>query len=218
MPVPLLVIGSKRYSSWSLRPWIALKHLGIPFQERLIPLRQADTPARIREYSPAGKVPVLVDGDLTVHESIAILEYLNETHARERLLPRDAPTRARVRSVSAEMHAGFANVRRQLTINIGRKLALPALEEATRAEVQRILSLWEGLRAEHKGGGPFLFGAFGMADCMFLPVATRFHTYGVDLSGHPGARAYGEAMLALPAFQEWQGAAMAEPQIPLLDP
>jgi glutathione S-transferase len=213
MALPLLVIGNKKYSSWSLRAWIAFRHLGVPFEERRIPLYQPQSRAEILKYSAAGKVPALVDGPLTVHESIAILEYLNETHAQDRLLPRDVPTRARIRSVSAEMHAGFPNLRQNLPMNLARSPAPLALDDATRAETLRILSLWESLRVEFKDGGPYLFGAFSMADCMYLPVATRFHTYMLDLTAYPRARGYYESLMGLPAFQEWRQAGVTEKEV-----
>jgi len=209
----LLVIGNKRYSTWSLRAWIALKHLGLPFREERIVLDRPDTAAEILKRSPAGRVPVLVDGGLTVHESIAILEYLNETRAEGTLLPKAVGDRAVCRSVCAEMHAGFASLRQNLPMMLGRRPRPVPLAEQTRRDIRRILEMWEALRERHRSAGPYLFGAFSMADCMYLPVATRFMTYEADLTSYPRARVYMEALLAHPGFLEWKAAALQEQEI-----
>ncbi|MFI5399865.1 MAG: glutathione S-transferase family protein [SAR324 cluster bacterium] len=209
----LIVIGNKRYSTWSLRAWLALKHLGLPFREQRIVLDRPGTAAEILKWSPAGRVPVLVDNGLTVHESIAILEYLNETRADGSLLPKGTGDRALCRSVSAEMHAGFASLRQNLPMMLARKPNPVPLAEQTRYDIRRILTLWEELRERHRSAGPYLFGAFSMADCMYLPVATRFMTYEADLTGYPRARVYTEALLAHPGFQEWKAAALKEEEV-----
>jgi glutathione S-transferase len=213
MAAPLLLIGNKKYSSWSLRGWIGLKHLGIPFTEHRVALYTDGSKAEILKWNPAGKVPALVHGDLVIHESIAILEYINETLGKDKLLPVDVALRARIRSVSAEMHAGFANLRGSLPMNLARRKGPVPLNDETRMDIRRILTLWEDLRKEFRDSGPFLFGKWSMADCMFLPVCTRFDTYEVDLTSYPRARGYVEAMLALPAFQEWRKAGIAETEI-----
>lgn len=213
MATPLLLIGNKKYSSWSLRGWIGLKQLGIPFKEQRVALYTDGYKAQILKVNPAGKVPALVDGPVTVSESIAILEYINETLGKDRLLPKDVGLRARIRSVSAEMHAGFADLRAHLSMNLARRRSPVPLDDKTQADIRRILTLWEGLRDEFKAAGPFLFGPWSMADCMYLPVCTRFDTYEVDLTFHPRARAYVETMLSLPAFQEWRKAGVAETEI-----
>ncbi|MFI5400985.1 MAG: glutathione S-transferase family protein [SAR324 cluster bacterium] len=209
----LLVIGNKRYSTWSLRAWIALKHLGLPFREQHIVLDRPDTAAEILKWSPTGRVPVLVDDGLAVHESIAILEYLNETRAGGTLLPKAAGDRALCRSVSAEMHSGFASLRQNLPMMLARKPHPVPLAEQTRRDIRRILEMWEEQRERHRPAGPYLFGAFSMADCMYLPVATRFMTYEADLTSYPRARVYMEALLAHPGFLEWKAAALQEKDV-----
>lgn len=210
MATPLLLIGNKKYSSWSLRAWIGLKQLGIPFREQRVTLYRGDYKADILKLNPAGKVPALIDGPVTVFESIAILEYVNETLGQDLLLPKDVGLRARIRSVSAEMHAGFAGLRQHLSMNLARPTRPVPHNTDVQADIRRVLSLWEALRAEFKDAGPYLFGKWSMADCMYLPVCTRFDTYEVDLTMHPRARAYVETMLGLPAFQEWRKAGLAE--------
>jgi glutathione S-transferase len=213
MATPLLLIGNKKYSSWSLRGWIGLKQLGIPFVEQRVALFTDGYKAEILKHNPAGRVPALVDGSLVVYESIAILEYLNETLGKDRLLPGDVKLRARIRGACAEMHAGFSHLRGALPMNLARRKGPVPLSDATQADIRRILALWEGLRQEFKDAGPYLFGAWSMADCMYLPVCIRFDTYEVDLTFHPRARGYVETMLALPAYQEWRKAGIAETEI-----
>ena len=207
----LLVLGNKKYSSWSLRAWIGLTLAEVTFSERIIRLDRPQTPTEIRRYSPAGRVPVLRDGELTVHDSLAILEYVNEAYAEGRLWPQELDHRALARAVSAEMHAGFSHLRELLPMNLGRVHA-PLnppwyIDAAAQAEIDRVLSMWDGLLA---GGGPFLFGEWSIADCMYLPVATRFRTYQVDMSAHPLSQAYLGRLLGLPAFQHWEADALHE--------
>ena len=189
----LLVIGNKNYSSWSLRPWLAMKVLGIPFEEKRIPLYGPDSKRELLQYSPAGKVPCLVDGELRVWDSLAILEYLAERHPG--LWPAEATLRARARSVSAEMHSGFPNLRQHMSMNVRKRHPGKGRTPEVLAEIARIVEIWSERR------GAFLFGPFCAADAMYAPVVLRFRTYEVELP--PVCRAYADAVLALPALQEW---------------
>lgn len=212
MAPPLLIVGNKKYSSWSLRAWLAFKHLGIPFRERRVALFTAEGTQEIAKHSLAGKVPILVDDDVTVHESLAILEYANEVYAQGALLPAGRVERALARAVCAEMHSGFPSLRQAMPMNMARRRGIVPATDAVRGEIQRVLALWESLRDKQRGG-PFLFGTFGMADCMFMPVVTRFDTYLVDLASHPRSLGYLHTMLTLPAFLEWRQAGQAEPEV-----
>jgi glutathione S-transferase len=189
----LLVVGNKNYSSWSLRAWLAMKVLGIPFQEERIPLYGEKSKREILMHSPAGKVPVLIDGDLHVWDSLAILEYLAEREPR--IWPADARLRARARSISAEMHSGFRNLRQHMSMNIRQRHPGKGRTPESLADVRRVVEIWSECR------GPFLFGPFCGADAMYAPVVLRFRTYDVELP--PVCRAYADAMLALPAMQAW---------------
>ena len=189
----LLVIGNKNYSSWSLRPWLAMKVLGIPFEEKRIPLYGPDSKRELLRHSPAGKVPCLVDGELRVWDSLAILEYLAERHPG--LWPAEATLRARARSVSAEMHSGFPNLRQHMSMNVRKRHPGKGRTPEVLAEIARIVEIWSERR------GAFLFGPFCAADAMYAPVVLRFRTYEVELP--PVCRAYADAVLALPALQEW---------------
>jgi glutathione S-transferase len=195
----LLVIGNKNYSSWSLRPWLALKQLGIAFDEVRIPLSTPGTKAAILRYSPAGKVPILKDGDTVVWDSLAIIEYLAERHPR--LWPSDPGERARARAVSAEMHSGFSALRNHMPMNARKRYPGKGRKPEVLADVERIRAIWSDAR------GPFLFGEFSGADAMYAPVVLRFRTYEVDVN-----RKYMDAMLALPAMKEWIEAAEREPE------
>ena len=201
-----LVIGNKNYSSWSLRPWLAMRVAGIPFAEHRIPLYGPGSKDQILVYSPAGKVPCLADGDLRVWDSLSICEYLAEKHPG--LWPQDPAARALARSVSAEMHSGFANLRAKMSMNIRKRYPGLGRTPESLADVARIVSLWSDCRARYGKGGPFLFGAFSIADAMYAPVVLRFRTYEVELPAD--CRAYSDAVLALPAMQDWIAAAMAE--------
>jgi glutathione S-transferase len=206
-----LIIGNKNYSSWSLRPWIAMKVAGIPFEEELIPLYEPGSRERVLRYSPTGKVPVLIDGDIRVWESLAILEYLAEQFPDAGLWPADSTARTHARTISSEMHAGFAPLRRNCPMNMW----APAAKRDKPAEVyddaRRIDALWTECRQRFGKNGPFLFGAFSAADAMYAPVVSRFHTYGIDVG--PASRAYMEAVMALPAWSEWRAAALKEPWV-----
>ncbi|NBC34672.1 MAG: glutathione S-transferase [Alphaproteobacteria bacterium] len=206
-----LVIGNKAYSTWSLRPWLALKQTGALFDEVIVPLSRPDSAARLRAESPSARVPVLRHGDLVIWESLAILEYLAETWPQAGLWPADATARAVARAVSAEMHAGFAALRGGLPMDLKRRKAARALPPAVEADVARIQALWRDCRTRFGEGGPFLFGSFTAADAMFAPVATRFDTYKVPVDDT--AAAYVEAILTWPALRLWQSAAEAEPWI-----
>lgn len=208
-----LVIGNKNYSSWSLRPWLALKATGQAFDETLIILRQAETKAKILGYSAAGKLPVLKHGDLLIWDSLAICEYVAETWPEAKLLPEDRRARAVARSVMSEMHSGFAALRRELPMDICRLGKAGGVQsEETRLDIARIQQIWQDCRGRFGGDGDFLFGRFGLADCMYAPVATRFRTYGVSLD--PVSAAYVDAIYALPAMQEWIAAAAQEQPLP----
>jgi glutathione S-transferase len=202
-----LVIGNKNYSSWSLRPWLALAHNRIAFDEVMIPIGTPQSAAQIGRYSPAGKVPVLIDGDMTVWESISILEHLAERFPEMNLWPRDPVARAHARAIAGEMHAGFAALRRDCPMNIKRRRKRTLSPEAE-ADVRRVMELWRDARARFGASGDFLFGAFSAADCMYAPVATRFVSY--EISADPTSAAYIEAIYALPAFKEWEKGALAE--------
>jgi glutathione S-transferase len=201
-----IVIGNKRYSSWSLRPWLVLKHFGVPFEETVIGLDLPDTDEKIRKLSPSGRVPAIIDGGLTVWDSLAICEYLAETHAGRGLWPKDAATRARARSVSAEMHSSFQNLRNDCSMKILETFAPAKLRPETQADVARINAIWNECLA--KSGGPFLFGDFCIADAMYAPVVTRFRTYGLPAEG--AAKAYLDTMWNLPAMQAWVEGARQE--------
>jgi glutathione S-transferase len=201
----VLVIGTKSWSSWSLRPWLALKQAGLPFDEVLIELRQPDSRAKILAHSPSGKVPVLKNGALAVWDSLAICEYVAELACAVPLWPENKGARAVARSVSAEMHAGFQGLRQHLSMDVTQRLALPELPADAQADIARVTELWNDCRRRFGAGGPFLFGRWSIADAMYAPVVTRFHTYGVPLD--PVCTAYVEAALALPSMQEWIAAA-----------
>jgi glutathione S-transferase len=203
-----LVIGNKNYSSWSLRPWLALRAAGIPFEEEVVLLDRPDTAERLARLSPSGRVPVLLDGDLVVWDSLAICEYAAERFPERRLWPADARVRAVARSACAEMHSGFQALRERLPVNIRASRPEVGLTPPVEADVARLVQLWTDCRERFGAGGPFLFGPFSIADAFFAPVVTRFRTYGVPLDGE--AARWAEAVLAVPAMQEWVAAARAE--------
>lgn len=212
-PAYTLVIGDKNLSSWSLRPWLLMRQAGIPFAEVKILLDKPDTKARIREHSPAGKVPILhVDdlhaGDLLVWDSLAICEYIAERHGDKALWPADPATRATARSVSAEMHAGFAALRKDLPMEIWGHYPDHRWSDDATTDIDRITALWRDCRDRFGNGGPFLFGAFSVADAMYAPVVTRFLTYDVALG--ETERAYCDAIMALTAMADWRRGAREE--------
>jgi glutathione S-transferase len=206
-----LIIGNKNYSSWSFRPWIAMKAAGIAFEETVISLDAPDFKARVNKLSGTGKVPAIADGAIHVYESLAILEYLAETFPGAGLWPADAGARAHARAIASEMHAGFVPLRRHCPMNFWRPVKKRELTAEVAANVQRIDAMWTECRTRFGAGGPFLFGAFGAADAMYAPVVSRFHTYDVAVSAP--ARAYMEAVMALPAWREWREAALVEPWV-----
>ena len=194
-----LVIGNKNYSSWSLRPWLAMKVAGIAFSEHRIPLYGPEAKEKILAFSPAGKVPCLIDGDTRVWDSLAICEYLAER--QKDLWPADPAARALARSISAEMHSGFQSLRAHMSMNIRRRHPGKGRTPESLADVARIVAIWSDCRARFGAGGPFLFGRFSIADAMYAPIVLRFRTYEVELP--PVCRAYCDAVLALPAMREW---------------
>lgn len=204
-----LVIVNKAYSSWSLRPWLTMTHFGIPFEETVISMNRPETRGEILKFSPTGKCPALIDGDVVVWESLGIIEYLAESFPDLAIWPRDKAARALARSLANEMHGGFVALRNHCPTQFLRPVRKKALNEAVEADVARIEAAWDHARARHGAGGPFLFGAFTAADAMFAPVVNRFHTYDVDV-GAP-TRAYMAAVMALPAWKAWIAGAEGEP-------
>jgi glutathione S-transferase len=204
-----LYIGNKNYSSWSLRPWLALKRVGVPFEEVVIPLDRTETRASILAHSPSGRVPALRHGDLQVWDSLAICEYLAERFPAARLWPVDVAARATARSVSAEMHSGFAAMRNLMNMNIRRHPSSVTMTSDVRVDIDRVTALWTDCRQRFGRGGDFLFGEFSIADAMYAPVVTRMKSYAVGLEGE--AAAYAEAVWEMPAMVEWRAAAAAEP-------
>jgi glutathione S-transferase len=205
-----LVIGNKNYSSWSMRPWLAMRATNIAFEEIFIPLYTDDPrdKARILSFSRAGKVPVLIDGDVAVWDSLAIIEYVAERFPEARLWPDDRASRAHARSISAEMHSGFLALRNECGMNLHRPVRAVALSDDAKANIARIQEIWRECRERYGAMGPFLFGAFSGADAMYAPVVHRFNTYAVEIS--PQAKAYMATMMALRAFQEWTRDGLAE--------
>jgi glutathione S-transferase len=205
----MLVIGNKNYSSWSMRPWLALKASGIAFEERSIPLYTgAADKKRILDVTPSGKVPALIDGDVTVWDSLAIIEYLAEWFPETGLWPANRADRARARSISAEMHSGFAALRSECGMNLHRPVRAKTLSDNAQADIARIQEIWTDCRGRSARAGPFLFGTFTAADAMYGPVVHRFRTYAIAVT--PPVRAYMDAMMSFPAFQQWTEQGLAE--------
>jgi len=208
-----LIVGTKEWSSWSLRPYVALRATGAPFEEVLIPLRRQNfTGDEIKRYSKAGRVPILkiAEGgrEALVWDSLAICETLAERHPEARLWPADPLVRAEARSYAAEMHSGFPDLRDQLSMSFTRTLPLPELRDATRQQIERIIEAWASALARFSSAGGFLFGSFSIADCMYAPVVSRFTTYGVDVPAP--VKAYMQRMMAVPAMRDWGAAAKKE--------
>lgn len=203
-----LIVANKNYSSWSMRPWLVLKHFGIAFDERPVWLAQPDTRQQILRYSPTGKVPCLIDGDITVWDSLAICEYLAERHPALPLWPTDPAARAHARSICAEMHSGFGELRTHMWMNIRAHWPGVGGTAAVLADVRRIEAIWEDCLARYDG--PFLFGEFTIADAFYAPVVMRFATYEPALS--PLAQAYAQRIQAVAAVQSWVTAGRAETQ------
>ena len=206
-----LIIGNKNYSSWSLRPWIAMKVKGVAFDEELIPLYEPGSREQVLRHSPVGKVPVLIDGDEAVWESLAILEHLAEKFPDAHFWPQEVHARSHARVVATEMHAGFMALRRNCPMNMWLPPKPRPQGDEVMADVARIDTLWSDCRARFGGEGAFLFGDFSAADAMYAPVVARFHSFGLDVSAL--SRAYMQAMMALPAWREWCAAAFKEPWI-----
>jgi glutathione S-transferase len=208
-----LVIGNKAWSSWSLRPWLVLKHFNVPFEEVRIALRQPSSRAEVLQHSPAGKVPALYCGDLLIWDSLAIIETLADRHPDLGIWPADPDARAMARAVSAEMHSGFQALREQCPMDLLAVKPLEGMSETTELNVRRIVASWLDCRKRFGGNGPFLFSDFSAADAMYAPVASRFKTYIPDLKcyGDDGtASTYVEAIFALPAMREWASGAARE--------
>jgi glutathione S-transferase len=203
-----LIIGNKNYSSWSFRPWLAMKVAGIGFDEEVISLDASEFKVRLGATGGSGKVPVLIDGPVRVWESLAILEYLAEHFSAARLWPDDVSARAEARAIAAEMHAGFGALRRELPMNMRRPAKARTLSAEAQEDVRRIEAIWARCRKRSTNAGPFLFGAFGAADAMYAPVVSRFYTYSVGMGAV--ARTYMQDVMALSAWGEWQTAALQE--------
>jgi glutathione S-transferase len=206
-----LVVGSKNYSSWSLRPYLALAHTGQPFREVVIALDEPDTAAKIAQYSPSGRVPALRHGELSIWDSLSICEYLAETFPQAKLWPEDKHARAIARSVVAEMHSSFSNLRQNMTMDIRSRKPGKGRAPGVAEDIARIQELWNDCRSRFGQGGPFLFGHFTIADAFYAPVVTRFVTYEVELDAV--GQAYREAVLNLPAMKTWTEAALKEPPL-----
>jgi glutathione S-transferase len=205
-----LVIGTRNWSSWSLRAWLAMKATGAPFAEMMVPLRRADSATLIAAHSPSARIPVLKiaegGGETVVFDSLAICETLAERHPG--LWPDDAASRALARSYAAEMHSGFLALREALSMDFARTLPLPSLDATVEVQIARIQDAWHIALARYGTRDGFLFGRFSIADCMYAPVVSRFLTYGVTMS--PDVAAYAQRMMATPAMQVWLAGARQE--------
>ena len=208
MPLKL-ILANKAYSSWSLRPWILLAQLKIPFEEVVIPMDRPETRASMLKYAPTGKCPSLHDGKIAVWESLAIIEYIAEAYPEKTVWPKGKAARAHARSLANEMHASFAALRQACPTNFRRPVGAINLNDEVRADVARIEAAWEHARATFGRGGPYLFGRFSAADAMFAPVVNRFQVYDIPVSNP--TRAYMETIVALPAWKAWIADAHAEP-------
>ena len=208
-----MVIGTRRWSSWSMRPWLVAKRAGVAFDEILVTLRTPETAKALEPYSPGGQCPVLIEGDVSVWDSLAVCEYLAERFPEAKLWPADMTARALGRSACAQMHDGFRSLRGECSMDLTAPIAALELTEATAADVRRIVNLWRALRGRFGAGGPFLLGAWSIADAYYTPVATRMRTYAVDLAHHgdEGAAAdYCALLLQQPEFLEWERLALAD--------
>lgn len=207
MGLPVLHIGNKRFSSWSLRPWLALHKAGVGFQEHMIPLDREDTRAALLAASPAGTVPVLQAGGIAIWDSLSICEWAAERNTQ--IWPSGANERARARSVAASMHSGFAALRSTCPMDLCRPVAPVELDDATRRDIDQIQAIWASVRASR---GPYLFGRWSIADAFFTPVAARFHHYAVELDS--ASQAYCDTLLADPLYRKWHEAAQREDLLP----
>ena len=209
-----LIIGNRAYSSWSMRGWLAVKHSGEQFEELVVPLFDSEWEQRREgdEFAPSlGKVPILWDGDCVVWDSLAIIDFLADRHGRDLFWPADDAARGMARSMAAEMHSGFANLRRELPMNVRKSYPTRELSDEVRTEIDRIMQLWAQARARHGGTGEFLFGDWCAVDIMYAPVVTRFITYGVPVP--PFAALYMKAALSHPHVHEWIDKAQDEPWV-----
>jgi glutathione S-transferase len=209
-----LILGNRAYSSWSMRGWLAVKHSGEEFEELVVPMFDEAWEKRREgdEFAPSlGKVPILWDGDCVVWDSLAIVEFLADRHGKETYWPKDEPACGMARSMAAEMHSGFSNLRRDLPMNVRKTFPFKPLSEEVRNEIERILQLWAQARARFAGTGPFLFGDWCATDMMYAPVVTRFITYSVPLP--PFAELYMKAVLSHPHVIEWIDKAQDEPWV-----
>jgi glutathione S-transferase len=206
-----LVVGNKNYSSWSMRPWLALKKSGAAFEEIVIPLDRPETRAEIFKHSPSGFVPTLKDDELTIWESLAICEYLAEKFPDANLWPKDPSARAIARSVSNEMHSGFSALRTNMPMNVRGNLPGKGRAPGVQEDINRISAIWRDCRTRFGQNGPYLFGAFSIADAMYAPVASRFVTYQVDLDAD--AKAYVNTLWSDPAMAAWVEGARREPWV-----
>jgi glutathione S-transferase len=206
-----IIIGNKTYSTWSLRGWLAVRQSGLPYEEITVPMFEKDWAARVEEADIApsgGKLPVLWDGGIAIWDSLAIIEWLADKTDKALYWPRDDAARAMARSMVAEMHSSYPNLRREYGMNLRKHFPMRDMKEEVRPEIARILDLWEKARARHGDGGPYLFGAFGAADILFAPVVTRFNSYSIPVPRF--AADYIEAMLDHPWMREWMEAAQKE--------
>jgi len=208
-----MVIGTRKWSSWSMRPWLVARRLGLQFDETLVTLRTLETAKALEAYSPSAQCPVLIEGELHVWDSLAICEYLAETHPHGGLWPKDVAARAVARSACAQMHGGFQSLRGECSMDLAAQIQTLELTEATQADVRKMISLWRVLKQGHGQGGPFLMGAWSIVDAWFTPVATRFRTYNVDLAAHGDegfAADWCARALQQPEYLEWERLALAE--------
>ncbi|MEI9890001.1 MAG: glutathione S-transferase family protein [Caulobacteraceae bacterium] len=208
-----MVIGTRKWSSWSMRPWLVAKRAGLVFEDILVALRTLQTSATLEPYSPSAQCPVLIDGDLHVWDSLAICEYLADKHPQKPLWPTDPVARAVARSACAQMHGGFQSLRGECPIDLSAPIETLELTEATQADVRKMIGLWRALKQGYGKGGPFLLGGWSIADAYFTPVATRFRTYSVDLAhyGDDGFAAdWCATVLQQPEYLEWERLALAE--------
>ena len=206
--MPTLVIGNKNYSSWSLRPWLVLRHFDVAFDEVRLLLDTPHFQEDVARWAPHGRVPALHDGELVIWDSLAICEYINEQYLDGRGWPAQVAARAHARSATAEMHSGFGALRTQLPMNMRRTPDAYRWDASADRDIARIQEIWRELRAQHGAGGPFLCGAFSIVDAMFAPVVSRFLSYGVPMDAT--AQAFADAIQGLDAWREWRAAGEAE--------
>jgi glutathione S-transferase len=208
-----MVIGTRKWSTWSMRPWLVARRAGLEVEDILVALRTPQTAKALEAYSPSGQCPVLIDGDLSVWDSLAICEYLAEKAPQKALWPKDPAARALGRAACAQMHGGFQSLRGECSMDLAAPIEAIQLTEATQADVRKMIRLWRTLKLRFGASGPFLLGDWSIVDAYFTPVATRFRTYGVDLAQHgdTGAAAeYSALLLQQPEFLEWERLALAE--------